>query len=172
VDEAIEDKFPALTKLLDVSGHREQILRQDVFEDYSLASLNSNTMRLFAILLLCPIFLFAQYSTKKAIVNGKGSPVVLLAGGRWDMQSFSEPAAALSSNHRVIRMEHFNVQYASDGMTLPQGYSLEQESEAIGRTLDSLGVKEPVVLIGWSFGALMAMDFAFNHPTRVIKLVL
>jgi pimeloyl-ACP methyl ester carboxylesterase len=129
-------------------------------------------MRLFAILLLCPIFLFAQYSTKKAIVNGKGSPVVLLAGGRWDMQSFSEPAAALSSNHRVIRMEHFNVQYASDGMTLPQGYSLEQESEAIGRTLDSLGVKEPVVLIGWSFGALMAMDFAFNHPTRVIKLVL
>jgi pimeloyl-ACP methyl ester carboxylesterase len=129
-------------------------------------------MRLFSFLLLCPTLLFAQYSTKKVIVDGNGSPVVLLAGGRWDMQSFSEPAVALSSNHRVIRMEHFNVQYANKGLTLPQGYSLRQESEAIGRTLDSLGIKEPVVVIGWSFGALMAMDFALNHPNRVGQLVL
>jgi pimeloyl-ACP methyl ester carboxylesterase len=129
-------------------------------------------MRLFCFLLLCPTFLFAQYSTKKVIVDGQGLPVVLLAGGRWDMQSFSEPAAALSSNHRVIRMEHFNVQYANEGLTLPLGYSLREESEAVGRTLDSLGIKEPVVLIGWSFGALMAMDFALNHPTRVRQMVL
>ena len=129
-------------------------------------------MRLLFFLLLCPITMFAQYSTKKVIVEGMGAPVVLLAGGRWDMQSFSEPAEALSRSHQVIRMEHFNVQYASEGMTLPSGYSLRWESEAIGRTLDSLGIKEPVVLVGWSFGALMAMDFALNHPTRVRQVVL
>lgn len=143
-----------------------------MFEYESLASLNSAPMRLFSLLLFCPTFLFAQFSTKKVIVDGKGSPVVLLAGGRWDMQSFSEPAATLSSNYRVIRMEHFNVQYANEGLILPQGYSLQHESEAIGRTLDSLGIKEPLVLIGWSFGALIAMDFALNHPTHVKQLVL
>jgi pimeloyl-ACP methyl ester carboxylesterase len=129
-------------------------------------------VRLLFLLLLCQITAFAQYSTKQVIVEGKGSPVVLLAGGRWDMQSFSEPAAALSGSHQVIRMEHFNVQYANEGRTLTRNYSVRWESEAIGRTLDSLGIKEPVVLVGWSFGALMAMDFALNHPTRVRQLVL
>ena len=129
-------------------------------------------MRYLFLLLFFPTCIFAQYTTKKVIVQGKGSPVVMLAGGRWDMLSFSEPAAALSNHRRIIRMEHFNVQYANEGLTLPQGYSLRQESEAIGRTLDSLGIKEPVVLVGWSFGALMAMDFALNHPARVAKMVL
>lgn len=127
-------------------------------------------------LLLFFVFLqttaFGQYSTKKVIVEGKGSPVVLLAGGRWDMQSFSEPAAALRGNYQVIRMEHFNVQYAKEELMMPPGYSVQKESEAIGKTLDSLGIKEPIVLIGWSYGALMAMDFALNHPSRIHKLVL
>lgn len=129
-------------------------------------------MRLLFFLLLCPTLLFSQYSTKRVIVQGKGSPVILLAGGRWDMQSFSEPAAALSDHHQVIRMEHFNVQFANEGLTLSDGYSLQQESDAIGRTLDSLGIKEPVALVGWSFGALLAMDFSLNRPDRIRQLVL
>jgi pimeloyl-ACP methyl ester carboxylesterase len=129
-------------------------------------------MRTLFLLIFIQSAAFAQYSTKKVLVNGSGSPVVLLAGGRWDMQSFSAPAEALSGNHQVIRMEHFNVQYANKGVTLPPGYSVEKESEAIGRTLDSLGIDEPVVLVGWSFGALMAMNFALDHPDRVKKLVL
>jgi len=114
----------------------------------------------------------AQYSTKQVIVDGSGSPIVLLAGGRWDMQSFSQPANALSENFQVVRMEHFNVQYAKEKLTLTPGYSVNKESEAIGHTLDSLNIKEPVLLVGWSYGALMAMDFALNHPERVYKLVL
>ena len=129
-------------------------------------------MRLILFFLFLPFIINAQYNTKRVIVEGNGSPVVLLAGGRWDMESFSTPAVAFRSTHQVIRMEHFNVQFAKDGMTLPVGYSLRQESEAIGRTLDSLGIKEPAILIGWSFGALMAMDFALNHPGKVKKLIL
>lgn len=73
------------------------------------------------------------------------------------MNSFSQPSAALSTNHKVIRMEHFNVQYAAEGLTLPPCYSLQKESEAIRKTLDSLAIKKPVILIGWSYGALMAI---------------
>lgn len=129
-------------------------------------------MRLLLVFLFLQAAAFAQPFTKKVIVDGYGSPVVLLAGGRWDMQSFSGPAAALSNSHQVIRMEHFNVQYAKEGLLLPPAYSVQKESEAIGKTLDYLGIKEPVVLVGWSFGALMAMDFALNHPDRIKKLVL
>jgi pimeloyl-ACP methyl ester carboxylesterase len=129
-------------------------------------------MRTLLFVLFLHSVALAQYTTKKVLVNGKGSPVVLLAGGRWDMQSFSEPAEALSTTNRVIRMEHFNVQYANAGLMLPPGYSVKTESEAIGRTLDSLGISEPVVLIGWSFGALMGLDFALNHPERIRKLIL
>lgn len=129
-------------------------------------------MRLILFLLFLQSAALAQYKTKKVIVNGSGSPVVLLAGGRWDMNSFSEPAAVLSSSNQVIRMEHFNVQYAKQGLMLPPGYSVQKESEAVGKTLDSLGIKEPVILVGWSFGALMAMDFALKHPERIRKLVL
>ena len=111
-------------------------------------------MRQIFIFLFIANLSFGQPSTKKILIEGKGSPVVLLAGGRWDMKSFTEPAAALSHHHLVIRMEHFNVQYANEGNTLPADYSLKAESEAIGKTLDSMGIHEPVILVGWSFGAL------------------
>ena len=64
----------------------------------------------------------------------------------------------------VIRMEHFNVEYADENRTLPADYSVKMESEAIGKTLDSLNIKEPVVLVGWSYGAVIAYDFALHHP--------
>ncbi len=126
----------------------------------------------FLLLLICQTAVYAQYTPKQVKVEGRGSPVVLLAGGRWDMESFTHPAKALSGKHQVIRMEHFNVQYAKEGLPLPVNYSLATESEAIGYSLDSLKIEGPVILVGWSYGALMALDFALNHPTRVRKLIL
>ena len=36
----------------------------------------------------------------------------------------------------------------------------------------SPGVKDPIVMVGWSYGAVIALDFALNHPKRVRSLVL
>ncbi len=111
-------------------------------------------------------------SVKKVLVAGEGLPIVMLPGGTVDISAYAPHAQVLSQNYKVIRMEHFNVQYADENKTLPGDYSVKMESEAIGKTLDSMNIKGPVVLVGWSYGAVIAYDFALHHPRRIHSLVL
>ena len=96
----------------------------------------------------------------------------LLNGGVADMSVFAVHSKELSGTYKVIRMEQFNVQYATEGLTISKDYSVEMESEAIKFTLDSLNINEPVVLVGHSYGGLIALDFALNYPNRIRSLVL
>lgn len=130
-------------------------------------------MKLFLIfLLLIQLPAYAQPKIKKVLIEGEGTPIVMLNGGTADMSVFTIHSKKLSRYYKVIRMEQFNVQYAIDGLTLPKSYSLRMESEAIKFTLDSLNIKEPVILIGHSYGGLIAFDFALNHPAYIRSLVL
>jgi pimeloyl-ACP methyl ester carboxylesterase len=114
----------------------------------------------------------AQTITKKFIIEGAGLPVVLLNGGVADMSVFAAHSQELSATYKVIRMEQFNVQYATEGLILPDDYSVQMESEAIKLTLGSLDIHEPIVLAGHSYGGLIAFDFALNYPDRIRSLVL
>jgi pimeloyl-ACP methyl ester carboxylesterase len=126
----------------------------------------------FVSLLFLPISIIAQPKIKKVLLEGGGSPIVMLNGGTADMSVFATHSKELSSNYQVIRMEQFNVQYASEGMMLPTDYDVRMESEAIKFTLNSLKIRGPVVLVGHSYGGLIAFDFALNHPTYISSLVL
>ena len=46
------------------------------------------------------------------------------------------------------------------------------ESEAVEATLDSLNIKEPVIIAGHSYGGVIAFDFAMRYPEKVRALVL
>ncbi len=130
-------------------------------------------MKLFLLLLVFTYLnVSAQHKIKKILVEGEGIPMVMLAGGTADMSVYSLPSKELSSGYKIIRMEHFNVQYATEGLTLPKNYSVRMESEAIKYTLDSLNIKEPIILVGHSYGGLIALDFALNYPGRILSLVL
>jgi pimeloyl-ACP methyl ester carboxylesterase len=96
----------------------------------------------------------------------------MLNGGTADMSVFAVHSKELSRIYKVIRIEQFNVQYATENLTLPKNYSVRMESEAVKFTLDSLNIKEPVTLVGHSYGGLIALDFALNHPKYVSSLVL
>ena len=96
----------------------------------------------------------------------------MLNGGVADMSVFAVHSKELASKYKVIRMEQFNVQYATDGLILPKDYSVRIESEAIKFTLDSLNIHEPIILIGHSYGGLIALDFALNYPNRIRSLIL
>ncbi len=124
------------------------------------------------------LFLFAQLvvqaqpKTKQLLIEGSGQPIVLLNGGTFDMTAFAAHSKLLADSFTVIRLQQFNIQYANEGKTLPKNYSVETESEAIQTILDSLHITAPIILVGHSYGGVIAFDFALNHPDRVRSLVL
>jgi pimeloyl-ACP methyl ester carboxylesterase len=114
----------------------------------------------------------AQVKTKQVLIEGKGQPIVLLHGGTFDFNSFEPHAKLLADSFLVIRMQQFNVQYANEGWTLPADYSVKSESKAVLATLDSLHITKPVILVGHSYGGVIAFDFAINYQERIQSLIL
>ncbi len=108
----------------------------------------------------------------QALIEGRGSPLVMLGGGTVGAAEFAPHAHTLAEDHRVIRLETINVERAHTGEALPRGYSVRTESAAMARALDRLQIDAPIDLVGHSFGALVALDYALDHPHRIHTLTL
>lgn len=104
--------------------------------------------------------------------EGEGRPIVMLGGGTLGALAFAPHARELSKNFRVVRLQTMNVERSSANQPLPEGYSVRMESDAMVRSLDRIGLTGPVDVVGHSFGALVALDFALGHPERVRTLAL
>jgi len=103
--------------------------------------------------------------------DGQGPVIVMLGGGTGGAAAFAVHARMLASDFRVLRPQPLRLGMAPNG-SLPHDYSIRMESAALARTLDEQNARDPVVLVGHSFGALVALDFALDRPERVRALVL
>jgi len=102
---------------------------------------------------------------------GKGHPLVALHGGPDFDHSYLLPELdALATAFRLIYYDQRGRGKSSEGV-LPEQVSLESELDDLDRLRQSFGL-DTMVLLGHSFGALMAMEYTANYPGRVSHLVL
>ncbi|GAC1456042.1 MAG: hypothetical protein PVSMB10_14020 [Pseudarthrobacter sp.] len=113
-----------------------------------------------------------QPITLESFSEGTGPVLVMLGGGTRGAAEFAPHAHALASSFHVIRPQALNIERSEKHQPLPPGYSVKMESAAMARSLDRLGTTAAFDLVGHSLGALVALDFALDHPDRVRTLIL
>lgn len=107
----------------------------------------------------------------QARVLGDGKAVVLLGGGLLGADGWGDVPQVLAKTRRVISLQSLAVQYGLDNQSLPDGYSVQTEVDALRRTLDSMRVLDADI-IGMSHGGVIALVFALANPERVRTLTL
>src|SRR5690349_18606973 len=103
------------------------------------------------------------------IDTGSGTPIVLIPGlqGRWE---WMRPTVdALAKHHRVITFSLCDERTSPFPCDPAKGF--DNFIEQVDIALDRSGVAKAVVL-GVSYGGLIASEFAARRPKRVSQLVL
>jgi pimeloyl-ACP methyl ester carboxylesterase len=103
--------------------------------------------------------------------TGRGEPVVLVPGGLTGWLSWEPHAKILSESYKVVRVQLLSVDLGLRNEPVPPDYSVDYETNALGRALDELGI-EQAHFAAWSFGAEVTLNFVLNDPGRVKTLTL
>ncbi|MDQ3656797.1 MAG: alpha/beta hydrolase [Chloroflexota bacterium] len=102
-------------------------------------------------------------------VTGQGEPIVLVPGGLSGWLSWISHAQRLSAERTVVRVQLRSVELAEAGQPIPATYGTLTEREALRATVDELGLNR-FDLVGWSYGAHVALAFSLEYPDRVRSL--
>ena len=101
---------------------------------------------------------------------GHGPPVILVHGIASSSETFVELVPLLQTRHRCISIDVLG--FGRSPVPPDAEYSLEEHVEWLARTIASLKLTEPFVLVGHSLGALIVSRYAALHQSRVDRLVL
>ena len=103
-----------------------------------------------------------------ALDDPGGTPALLfLSGGFGTVRNWSRVIGGLGGKYRAVR---FDARARGKSGTSAD-YSVQAAVDDIGRVIDATGIERPI-LVGWSYGATIAVRYAAQHPGRVGGLVL
>lgn len=102
-------------------------------------------------------------------LDGDGEPLLLLNGGLMSLSAWDSVVPFLAPRFRVIRCD-FRGQFLALGLGTPPA-TLAGHAADLAELLDHLGVPA-VHVVGTSFGALVAMEFAAAFPARTRTVTL
>jgi pimeloyl-ACP methyl ester carboxylesterase len=102
--------------------------------------------------------------------SGAGSPVVMIHGIASSSVTFERLVPLVEPFHRVITIDLLG--FGESPAPEDAEYTIAEHTAALARTIRSLKLREPVVLVGHSLGALIASRYAALHGARLRKLVL
>lgn len=101
--------------------------------------------------------------------RGEGPPLLFLGGTGWDLRDRPNPLDSVLADHfKVILFD----QRGMGRSAKPEGeYTMADYAEDACGILDALDIARAHV-VGFSFGGMVAQEFAIRHPQRVDRLVL
>ncbi len=102
-------------------------------------------------------------------VQGAGSPIVLVHGFMDSLQTWRRNAHVLAQKHRVYAIDVLGFG-CSDRVCAPI-YTLKQQARFLKEFFDMHGIQQAAVM-GHSMGGALALQFAYDFPEQVHKLVL
>lgn len=98
-------------------------------------------------------------------IAGSGVPLVLVHGFSLDRRMWDDQFAFLATEYRVIRYDVRGFGNSTDVPVQPYSYP-----DDLMRLMDHIGI-EAAHLVGLSMGGAIVVDFAVEHPERVLSLV-
>ena len=101
-------------------------------------------------------------------VNGSGQPLVLLHSAWATNEWWRWQIPSLSRNYRTYALD---VRGHGQSTPLEKVHSVEGFSKDLEIFLRTLGLDAPV-LVGWSLGGIIAMQYCLDHPSHIKALVL
>lgn len=97
-----------------------------------------------------------------------GTPALLfLSGGFGTVQNWNRVIRRLDGKYRAVRFDA----RARGKSGRSADYSVQAAVDDVGRVIDATGIERPI-LVGWSYGATIAVRYAAQHPAGVGGLVL
>ncbi|HET8762063.1 MAG TPA: alpha/beta hydrolase, partial [Gemmatimonadales bacterium] len=100
-------------------------------------------------------------------VHGDGSPLIMLHGGVDPSEFLGVPLTAMARAHQVIA-PHYQGHGLSKDSSRPWSY--EAFADDVAALMDHLGIRKASVM-GYSTGALVALQVAIRHPQLVDRLI-
>src|SRR5262245_66080653 len=118
---------------------------------------------------MSPELMVRSADTRLRVVDTPGGtpPLLLLSGGFGTAQSWRHVVDRLGGKYGIVRFDA----RARGKSDTSSDYSLQGAVDDVGRVIDATGIGRPV-LVGWSYGATVAMRYAAQHPEHVDGIVL
>lgn len=105
------------------------------------------------------------------LAKGSGKPIVLLHGNGATLEDWTASGLfdRLSNTHKVIAFDRPGFGYSDRPRS--KAWTPRAQAELIAKAISQLGIEQPLVL-GHSFGSLVALALALDHPQAVSGIVL
>ena len=103
--------------------------------------------------------------------EGKGEPLLLIAGGPGSSHSFFHPYfSVLTDSYRVIYFDAFG-RGKSDQAKSPKEYTFDRDVEDVEGLRKALGLGK-INVLGHSYGGMVAQAYALKYPESIKNLIL
>ena len=108
-------------------------------------------------------------AVRDSAAGESGETIVLWPSILADHHIYQGPIASWRGKHRLVIIDGPG---HGDSGSAPAPFTMKQCGEAVAEILYQLDISTPVIIVGCSWGGLVAGEFAIDHPSRTKAVVM